>query len=437
MVELSVESRDAAGMTGSRANAVNLLTAALLAAVVALACLSSDQATRLGIETLRMPLFVAVVVALCGLGFVVRPQISEREMRVPVALALLLALIALLDLRGRVDPLDYKMALAILVLVTARSVRTALGPVDLPLLVWRTLSVYVVLTALTIATSDLRTLARGADGIVRIDASGSLVTHSALCLTHLVLCATTFARSGLPGRLARLMLGGLALAMLLLAATRTPFLTAGAAALILAAASPDRRRFLPPLLAIAAVGIAALALHTALVDDSLWRRLSGSGQAEWSTGRSVSVERWLAAAADHPLGLGLGTIRETLADGKPELDDGEILDWPHNEAVRFWVEAGPPGLAFLLLLLGSLGCRAVATIRAPVDLPVRALAALLLADALTQAMFQNWLNSVYYSTYGILLIGLLAAGTHRSTERTLPTWRDGSSALGRRRWSAS
>ena len=57
--------------------------------------------------------------------------------------------------------------------------------------------------------------------------------------------------------------------------------------------------------------------------------------------------------------MGLGAVRELLADGRPALDGTSLLEWPHNEFVRFYVEAGPPGLLFVVLLLTVLVQRAI------------------------------------------------------------------------------
>jgi hypothetical protein len=382
------------------------LAIGLFVLVAALAMLSADQAERLGVTALRMPAFVLACGALAVLGLALRPWLDPARSRAPALLLLILAVVALIDLQGPVDPIDYKLLLPVLALATAGPVARLLHPLDLPVLLWRLVSLYVVATAALVALADPGELARGADGIARVDASGSLVTHSALCTVALVLARATWSEAGRLGRAARVLAGLLALLMLLAAATRTPLVTALILAALLLAATRERALWLRRMALLAGAGLAALLLYAALVDDTPWRRLWSDGQPEWSTGRAVAVQDWLERADGHPLGLGLGTVRATLADGKPSLDGQDILDWPHNEAVRLWIEAGPPGLAFLLVLLGTLAARAMA-VAGPRPQGAGLLALALAADAIAQSLLQNWLNGVYHATFGVLMIALL------------------------------
>jgi hypothetical protein len=403
------------------------LAIGLLVLMAALAMLSADQAERLGVVPLRMPAFVLASGALASLGVALRPWLDPAASRAPMLLLLILALIALLDLQGPVDPIDYKLLLPVIVLMTAGPVARVLHPLDLPILLGRLVTLYVLATAVLVVLVGPAELARGSDGIARIDASGSLVTHAALCTIALVLAAATWARVGRIGRMVRLGTGILALLMLLAAATRTPLVTLAILAALLLAATRERGAWVRRMAFLAVAGFAALLAYTALVDDTPWRRLWSDGQPEWSTGRAVAVQDWLARADGHPLGLGLGTVRATLADGKPALDGQDILDWPHNEAVRLWVEAGPPGLAFLLVLLGTLCARAVRVARQEIEdargpgahagSGAGMLALALAADALAQSLFQNWLNGVYHATFGVLVIALLDERARTNAER--------------------
>ena len=402
---------------------IRWLAVLLLALLVVLAMLSADEAARLGLAGLRMPAFIGVTVALVGLALACRPVIDPDDVRIPALLLLLVAAMAIVDLQGPIDPIDYKLLLPVLVLLTAGPIAAVLQPLDLPRLLWRLLTGYVVVTAMIVWQSDPAELTRGTDGITRIDASGSLVSHTLFCLLHLVLSWTTWRRSGLVGRVLRLSSAILAGGMLLAAATRTPFITLSVASMLMVAVARDRRVWLTRIVLSVAGGLTVLTLFTVLIDDSLWRRIQSDGQPEWTTGRMVAVEAWLERAGDHPFGMGLGTVRDALADGKPALDGDAILDWPHNEAVRLWVEAGPFGLAFLAVLLGSLALRAGHVARHHQDDAARALAITLLADAIAQSLFQNWLNGVYVATLGVLTINLLyhlpwIVPFHRTTRLT-------------------
>jgi hypothetical protein len=395
----------------------------LLVLMAALAALSADQAARLGLASLRMPAFVLACGTLVLLGVALRPWLDPATTRAPMLLLLILALIALADLQGPVDPIDYKLVLPVLALLAAGPVARLLHPLDLSILLWRLMALYVLATAVLVALVGPGALAKGDDGIARIDASGSLVTHSALCTIALLLAATTWKRARCIGRVVRLGTGILALLMLLAAATRTPLVTLAILAVLLLATTRARGVWLRRMALLALAGFAVLQVYAALVDDTPWRRLWSDGQPEWSTGRAVAVQDWLARADGHPFGLGLGTVRATLADGKPSLDGQDILDWPHNELVRLWVEAGPLGAAFLLVVLGTLCARAVRVARqVAVDAwgpdPAAGMLALgLAADAIAQSLFQNWLNGVYHATFGVLVIALLDARTRIDAQR--------------------
>ena len=56
--------------------------------------------------------------------------------------------------------------------------------------VWRLLSGYVALTFLYQVLAEPAVVARGYEGIVRYDPTGSVVMHSSLSLIHLILAAT-------------------------------------------------------------------------------------------------------------------------------------------------------------------------------------------------------------------------------------------------------
>jgi O-antigen ligase len=107
--------------------------------------------------------------------------------------------------------------------------------------------------------------------------------------------------------------------------------------------------------------------------------------------------------------MGLGAVRELLADGRPALDGTELLEWPHNELVRFYLEAGPPGLLFVLLLLAVLLRRAVRAASREDDPVRRMLILAIAADLVAEACLQNLLNAVYHATVLILVLTLAVA----------------------------
>ena len=92
-----------------------------------------------------------------------------------------------------------------------------------------------------------------------------------------------------------------------------------------------------------------------------------------------------------------------------------MLEWPHNELVRFYVEAGPPGLLFVALLLALLVRRATRAARATDDPMLRALVLAIAADLIAETLLQNFLNAVYHATVLILILCLAVASARRSS----------------------
>ena len=72
-----------------------------------------------------------------------------------------------------------------LVLLAGPNLARFLPPSELTRFVWRLLSVYVALTFLYQVLAEPAVVARGYEGIVRYDPTGSVVMHSSLSLIHL------------------------------------------------------------------------------------------------------------------------------------------------------------------------------------------------------------------------------------------------------------
>jgi O-antigen ligase len=249
-------------------------------------------------------------------------------------------------------------------------------------------------------------VARGYESIVRFDPTGSVVMHSSLSLILLMMAMARLGGPLAPGaRLATLALGTMALAMVFLTATRTAGLTLAIFALLHLVTTHRPARAMAQT-AVAGVALAAaFAFWTLLVSDSFYLRLVGA-QGEYSSGRWASIGHWLTLAADHPWGLGLGAVREQLAGGRPALDGTSLLEWPHNELVRFYVEAGPLGLLFVVLLLTLAVRRAVRTASSGIEPVRRALVLAIAADLVAEALLQNLLNAIYHATVLFLLLTL-------------------------------
>lgn len=390
----------------------------LLALLLAFAFVSSEASVLLRLDQLRMAAFVATLAGLLGLGLARAPRLVPSETTVPALLVALLALVLAADaVAGEVDPLDYKVALLLPVLLLAPTAAAAFVGRDPCELVWRLLALYVLATAVLAVVAVPEWLVRGRADLTRFDFTGSLIGHTGLCVVFLI---TTLARLGTadggPERLGHLVLAGVATVMVFLTGTRTALATFALYLMLEVAGAPAPRAAVARLVPLAVGGLAALTLHTLLVSDDFLERLLGGSSEDWSSGRLASQVHWLARGLEHPLGLGFGAVREALRDGRPALDGVRLLEWPHNEPIRFLVEAGLPGLAFVSILLGRITVLAVRAARIDRSGPRRAMVLAIAADMLGQSLFQNYLNSIYHAGALLLVLLILAARIEAEAE---------------------
>lgn len=384
----------------------------LFATVFAFAFVSSEAAALWRFDDLRMLAFLLALGALLAVAIARDPYLRPTNAPIVVILALLLAAILVIDtLQGNVDPIDYKAALILLVLLFAPNLARAFAGLDLAELVWRLLTVYVFVTALAAIFAVPDFLLRGRPELVRLDFTGSLIGHTGLCIIYVLatLARLTMVRAPL-ARAAHLMFAATAAVMVLLTGTRTSLVTIGIYLLLdLAGAREPARAFARAMSAVFAVAV-TVALHTIWISDDFLERLLIGSSDDWTSGRAVSQLHWLSAALEQPLGLGFGTVRELLRDGRPALDALHLLEWPHNEPLRFFVEAGTVGLLFVVLLLARLTALAVRAARYETAPLARALMLAIAADMLGQSLFQNYFNSIYHSVaLGTVLVTLANA----------------------------
>jgi O-antigen ligase len=367
--------------------------------------LSADVAQALGVAELRIAGYLAALGSLLLFAVLAHPPASGRSRAVPIILLVLLVAIAALDTGPRTQLLDYKILLPVIVLLITPSLARSLASTDLAELVWRLLAFYLLVTAATSASGLVEPDIKGHDALVRYDFSGSVVSYSSLALITLIVTAARLpALRGGPIWLLHVLLATVASVTIFLTATRTVLVTLAVFALLQALAAREPGRCLRRTMGLAAGLCVAFLLHTWLVSDAFLKRLLGQGVRDYSSGRWTSQLHWLRSASEHPLGLGLGTVRDTLARTRPPLGGDGLLEWPHNELIRFYVEAGPLGLAFILLLLGFLLARGVRAARVDSDGTRRALILAILADMIGQCLFQNYLNAIYQSTSLILVL---------------------------------
>ncbi|MDX6750280.1 hypothetical protein SH611_10730 [Geminicoccaceae bacterium 1502E] len=380
----------------------------LFALVFTFAFLSSEAAVLLGVDRLRMAAFAASVLALAAVAMARAGGLDPRAKTVPALLALLLGTMALRDLAQDLDPLDYKLVLPVLVLLAAPDIARALGRHDPARLALGLLAGYVTLALLLATTGAPGPRLRGYEGFVRYDFTGSLVAHSGLCLIFAAAGATQWRamrNAALRAAWAGLLM--LAVAMLLLAATRTVIVTLALLGALHLHAAADKGRMLRRLLLLGCSGGAVFLVYTVLVSDAFFLRLFSSEIQDFSSGRAYSQLYWLGLAAEHPLGLGLGAVRDLLEGGRPALDGDRLLEWPHNEWLRLFIEGGIAGVAWLALLVGWLARRTLAAARAERDPLRRSLMLAILADMIAQSLLQNYFNGIYYATAMVLTLAVL------------------------------
>ncbi len=381
---------------------------ALFVAAFAFAFLSSSMAQAYGLAAFRVVAFSAVVALLALAGVLAHPRFSARGRDVPMLLLLLLLLLLLTNLARPFDPLDYKILLVLIAMLAAPNIAAALRETDLPRLVLLLLAFYLLASLLLLDLRDPGAVVRGIGGVLRVDVSGSLVTHSSLSLLALLLFVTRMRTSGRVlerGLLAAMAV--LAAAYLFLAATRTT-LVAFLLWLVLDLATRPRGTRWRGFLRLALPAVLLFVLFTRLVSDALWLRLTSAVGGDYSSGRLHSLAYWLGAALDRPFGLGMGAVRQIMAEGRPWLDGQRLLEWPHNEFLRFFVEGGWIGLAMVLIMVVWLTREAMFVARTTADPLARTLALALAADLIAQSLLQNYFNTVYQATVAVLLLCMLA-----------------------------
>ena len=400
---------------------------ALLVLTCAFAALSSSVAIALGLEQERIVVFSALVAGLCLLPYLQGAPLPRPGTGLLCLFLLLLAIAVQDGLVGTLDPLDYKVALLLLVLLAAPGLAAELGETAMVRMSWALLALYVAVTFTYQLVAEPAAIARGYAGIVRYDVTGSVVMHASLGLVCVVVA---LARAASGERLGTRCLGvavaAMALVTVLETATRTVVLTLALFAVFHLATAENWSVALVRLLA-AACGLGLVfALYSALWNPNLLLRLGSTDTGDYGSGRLPSLAWWLGLMGDHPFGLGFGAVRELMADGKPFLEGESTLEWPHNEFVRFYVEAGPLGLAFILLLVGLLVRTAL--VAAAMD-PVperRALLLVIAADIVAESCLQNLFNAIHHAT---VLVLFLAAAAMRARSAAGPRVGSGQAAL--------
>lgn len=397
-----------------RAAFATRLMQVLLASTMASLVLSATTVSALGLGDVRMVAFLGLFVCLAAGSVMLAPRFAARDRVGPLVALWLLALVAVLSeavvLGSPAALLDYKIGLPILALLLAPNLRAAVGDLDLARFVLRAGGCYVVLTAgLAIAVPSFAVL-RNVAGHVRVDVTGSVVLHAALCTVIVLALAAALPRArSLGSRIGLALLLAAAGWMVMLTGTRSPLLMIAFFVVLWAATGRLADLARPRLLGAGLITVLAFLLMSYLASDTIWARLADLGQEDYSSGRWPSIRHWLGMAAGQPFGLGIGAVRATLEAGRPVIAGGHLLEWPHNEFVRFFVEGGALGLLLVLVVVGEALRRARRRALVTADPVERVLVLAIAADMLAQCLLQNYFNSVYHATVMLLLLGMLAA----------------------------
>jgi hypothetical protein len=171
----------------------------LLVLACGFAALSSSTAAALGLEEERITVFSGLVALLLLVPYLKRPRLEQPD-GIAVCLLLLLPVIAAHDaLSGRLDPVDYKVALPVLALLAAPGLARELGRERVVPLAWWLLSAYVAGTFAYRLVAEPAAVARGYANIVRYDPTGSVVMHASLSVIHLVVALAKAGAATRPG----------------------------------------------------------------------------------------------------------------------------------------------------------------------------------------------------------------------------------------------
>lgn len=406
---------------GHRTPFASFLLRGLLALALGSLAFSATTVAAFGLEDLRMVLFAAVFLALAAGAAMVRPRFGSRDRAAPLVACWLLALLAL---AAQLTPygtatsaLDYKIVLPILALLVAPNLKAALGNLYLARFACRAGTLYIIGTSALVLAVPSAAMLRNVASHVRVDVTGSVVLHASLCtIIALVVSAALFRPAGVMARAGLVLILAAAAWMLMLTGTRSALLTLAFFVVLWAASGRLGDLARPRVLGLGLLALVGFLILSIAASDTLWSRLVALGHDSYSSGRLPSIRHWLAMAAGEPLGLGIGAVRYLLAQGRTSIAGGHLLEWPHNELVRFWVEGGVLGFTLVLVLMGEVVRRAARRARVTADPVERVLLLAIAADMLTQCLVQNYFNSVYHATVLLLLLGMLAASEDEAPE---------------------
>ncbi|MEZ5823498.1 MAG: O-antigen ligase family protein [Geminicoccaceae bacterium] len=378
---------------------------ALLFVAVGFMFLSSSTAAAFDFQEIRLFAFAVVFGTIALAAFACHPVIRLDALELPLILLWFLGMMAVFDLAGTFDPLDYKVALPVLAIAVAPNVRQVLVDTDLPRWIFRAFAAYTlgIITINAFASGPLAWMQMTG----RVDLSGSVVSMASLGVITVLLALGEARQARGLRRFFLVSISLLAFLAMFAAATRTAIVTLGVTGLLLVIAGPNRSGKMRGLIVCLVAILGLFAAHTLFVSDVFYLRLIGDFSEDYSSGRWHSLVHWLEIAASGPFGQGIGSVREIMQGGRPDISGGKLLEWPHNEFVRFFVEGGVFGFAMISLLVLAMTGRAVRSARTACDERERIVILVLAADMIAQSLLQNHFNMVYHSSMTMLLLATL------------------------------
>ena len=382
---------------------------------------SASTAATWELQGLRVFLFSGLMGSLFVLVFAFCRVQPSNQYSLAVILAGLLSLISLVQIGRTPDLYDLKIVLPILAIGLSPFLATIVDGDQLTWNVRRLIGIYIAVTGASYLLGNSSIDIHRFQSIARVDFSGSVILHSGLCVIYVVIGLSAIWSRQCRYVSLELLLATAAVAMLMLTATRTTIITLslfGCLALFVGRRNTNGFR---SVVLFSLLAIFVFLAFSLMVDDSLLRRLAIDENQNFSSGRYHSITHWLELVKDSPFGLGLGTIRDSLLYGRPALDGERLLEWPHNELVRFYVEAGYLGLAFLLTLLVGVLAVALKAAERTTNLVRRNLILVIMADMFAQIMLQNYFNTIYHSTV-LLLVALVLSARGTMIRPLQSTW---------------
>jgi hypothetical protein len=146
-----------------------------------------------------MVLFAGIMAALALGATLLRPRFAVLDSTAPLVALWLLALIALASAAATGRPgslIDYKIALPILALLLAPNLKAVMGGLDLGRFVLGSGALYVLSTVVIVLALPSTAVLRNVAAHVRVDVTGSVVLHAALCTIIALATAAALIRQG-------------------------------------------------------------------------------------------------------------------------------------------------------------------------------------------------------------------------------------------------